>query len=330
MRGAFLLVAIAFVTTSHADDAELTTGKQVFSNMCYRRKPVVSYVTRSNAWKEGRRDILDWGCGSGALSLALAENGANKVVAIDLNGEAVNVARRRLKPFPNASSRRPQFGSRFFGLSGKIAYHNQFDVVLSYMGALTDGTTQQKKIATKTAMDCAVEACRDDGSVIVAELSKLGPLIALPTLVIAPLLFASNKFLQSLNWWQLSLASVVSSLICGINDGLFLFFAARSVGQSIAMKKLRMRSMIWSGCLLHSFVTSLQSWYGLWKQISDRKAVMESAGLSDIKVTTRLCFRVAEVLEATDLSRAAAIIYNTLCIPGMVVIYEGSKANIKP
>lgn len=81
-----------------AGAAEQQLAGEVFSNMCYRRKPVVSYITEPKAWNEGRRDILDWGCGGGALSMALAERGAGRVVADDLN-KAVAAANQRLRFF---------------------------------------------------------------------------------------------------------------------------------------------------------------------------------------------------------------------------------------
>jgi hypothetical protein len=80
--------------------------------------------------------------------------------------------------------------------------------------------------------------------------------------------------------------------------------------------------MAWSLSFLYGFISSLRR---EWKTISNRRARMESAGLSDIKVTIRPCFRVAEMLEATEVSNLAVIIFNALYYPGMVLIYEGRK-----
>jgi len=50
-----------------------------------------------------------------------------------------------------------------------------------------------------------------------------------------------------------------------------------------------------------------------------------SAGLVDIEVTKRPCFRIAEVIEATQDSRLVVFIVNTIYYPGMLLIYEGKK-----
>jgi hypothetical protein len=103
---------------------------------------------------------------------------------------------------------------------------------------LTDGTTNQQKIEARAAMDCAVRACRGEGSVIIAELSNsLGPLIALP-LMVSLVFLAPNDLLQSMNWWQISLASIASILVSGFGHAVFLPFATRDIARSIAMKKL--------------------------------------------------------------------------------------------
>lgn len=318
-RGALLFTFVIAIICRQAYGEDPTRGV-VFSNMCYRRNPVVTHITRSNkAWQEGRRDVLDWGCGGGALSLALVEQGANKVVAIDLNDKCVNAANQRLKSFPNAIAKRPQVGSKIVGLPGRIAYRNQFDLVISYMGALTDGTAgkKQQKIATRTAMDCAVRACRDDGYVIVAECATMVGLVE--SLMVSLFIILAPNLVKDLNWWQISLLSALTSLV---SKDPFVPLAARNIARSIAMKKLRMSSLAWSFHYLYIFISSLRH---LWKGASNRRAEMESAGLSDIKVTRRPCFRVAEVLEATDISKLCALIYNAMYYPGMVVIYQGRK-----
>lgn len=318
-RGA-LFVAIVAIDGRACKAKEVITTGEVFSNMCYRRKPVVTHISRSKTWQEGRRDILDWGCGGGALSLALAEQGAGKVVAIDLNHKAVNVAKQRLKFFPNATARRPQLGSKMVGRPGHVAYRNQFDMIVSFMGALSDGTAgrEQQKITAKTAMDCAVDACRDGGYVVVAECETLRGLVE--PLMVSLFTFAPN--LVVLNWGQISLLSALAFLRFRQVECLFVPLAAREIARSIAMKKFGLSTMAWTHYFVHKFSSLL--WH-LWKRASNCRAEMRKAGLHDIKVTRRLCFRVAEVLEDTSVAKVAASVFNAKYYPGMVVIYQGRK-----
>ena len=108
----------------------------------YRTGPVVKYIESTKPWKQGKRDILDYGCGGGALAVRLAEKGAGNVVAVDIDQNSVNVASRRLQSCPLATARGDNAVARFLGgdFRGIIGYLSAFDIVVSYRGALNDGT----------------------------------------------------------------------------------------------------------------------------------------------------------------------------------------------
>ena len=107
--GSFTSTATAAVTNGTGAKPkqprdEEAVGK-IFSEIGYRPHSLVRYVARTHAWKEGRRDVLDWGSGGGGLSRALARQGAHKVIALDMNPHATRAAQRNLKPFPTAVAR---------------------------------------------------------------------------------------------------------------------------------------------------------------------------------------------------------------------------------
>jgi SAM-dependent methyltransferase len=146
-----------------------------FGQVGYWPHSMVVYVTRTKPWKEGRRQVLDWGCGGGSLSRALAQKDADRIVAVDMNEKAIEQTKRNLCAFPNACARGPR-GYNFlvrFPLSpacpGQLGYSSQFDIVVSLKGALSDGLTDQPRIPPAGAMQQAVKACREGGSVIVGD-----------------------------------------------------------------------------------------------------------------------------------------------------------------
>ena len=133
--------------------------------VAYRPDAVLDYIKKTEPWKEGRRDILDYGTGNGLLASRLAEAGATSVTAVDISSTAVQTAKKRLEPFPSAMAR----GTRPSLISppGTIGYRDRFDTVVSYRGALSGGTTSSRRIQPFTeAMQCAVRATRDNGKVI--------------------------------------------------------------------------------------------------------------------------------------------------------------------
>jgi len=316
-----LFVALVGIRHASADDASgrLKPG-EAFSDMCYRRSPVVRHIARTKAWQDGRRDILDWGCGGGGLSLALAEQGATTVTAIDLHDKAIQVANQRLRKFPHATARRPQLGSKITGNPGQIAYSNQFDVVVSFMGALTDGTAGALKITSKTAMESAVRACRDEGYVIVAECYTVRFFAAMLILLLS---IAAHNLVGNLHWWQTDpLLLTLSYLGCGSDVGIWVMLAARAIALDLEMTKLGIITIVGLPSFFYWLISGLKDH---WERESQLRGEMKSAGLVDIRASRRLCVRVTEVLEATDLAKLNSSILNALCYPGMIVVYQGKK-----
>lgn len=48
----------------HAQD---TDTDDTFAKLAYRPRFMVQQVVRTKAWNEGRRNVLDWGCGAGRV-----------------------------------------------------------------------------------------------------------------------------------------------------------------------------------------------------------------------------------------------------------------------
>jgi len=316
-----VLAFVAFVGRVHGEDG--TQPKIFLEHVCYYRKPLVAHITRSRPWQEGRRDVLDWGCGSGALALALAEKGAQQVVAVDLDPAAVKAANQRLLLFPNAFARQPRLGSRIIGVPGHVAYRNQFDIVVSYMGALTDGTTEQKKISANYAMDCAVRACRNGGSVVVAEFSLIDIYeLLIDTLITSFAIFAPSLVVKKLNWWQISLFCFFLSIIGGNS---MTAFGVRNIVRSTEMNKWRVSSLLWILYFSLHLRTSLQR---IKQQVHESKArmdLMKSAGLTEVKATYRPCFWIYEALGTDKVSKMTSFIANLSVWPAVMVIYQGKK-----
>jgi len=316
-----ILAFVAFVGRVHGENG--TQPKVFLDNVCYYRKPLVAHITRSRPWQEGRRDVLDWGCGSGALALALAEKGAQQVVAVDLDPAAVKAANQRLLLFPNASARQPRLGSRIIGVPGHVAYRNQFDIVVSYMGALTDRTTKQKKISANDAMDCAVRACRNGGSVVVAEFSLIDIYeLLIDTLITSFAIFAPGLVVKKLSWWQISLFCFFLSIIGGNS---MTAFGVRNIVRSTEMNKWRVSSLLWILYFSRHLWTSSQRIKQQVHKAQARMDLMKSAGLTEVKATYRPCFWIYEALGTDKVSKMTSFIANLSVWPAVMVIYQGKK-----
>ena len=164
-----------------------------------------------------------------------------------MNNKVLAVAQQRLKSLPNAIAQGPCLGSRApIDKHGLISFRDQFDIVVSYMGALNDGSTSAKKISQQDATDCAVRACRQGGSVVVAEIKSIREILKsllLPVMVTMRLLAYKYKFDPLL---VLLLCSIA---LCGVIDGPFVCFVSRNIVTSITMKKWRLRTWkpSWTG-----------------------------------------------------------------------------------
>lgn len=303
--------------------------KDPFQHVCYRREPVLAHVRRTQAWKEGRRDVLDYGCGSGLLALDLAEQGAHSVVAVDLGDEAVQAANERLKHLKKAYARKPQLFAGKMGHPGRIGYNQQFDIVVSYMGALTERTTTRPKIASQSAMQCAVRATRENGCVIVAEFQQNVLLLYLAASLVIPVSIYAPEFVANLNWWQVVLLGVLLTRIGGLNDTTQLApMAARNIVNSIWMKKWRFSSIVWSIYYVGDFFfIGLQTMFENRKKRSHVRAELHRAGLVDVKVAHRLLYGIYEAADKKNkIFVWVARVLNFLMSPTMLVIYEGTKA----
>ena len=295
-----------------------------YSYVCYRRYPVVATIKQTAAWRDGRRDVLDFGCGGGGLALALAEAGAHKVVAVDLEDELVQAANKRLQSVPNAYARGPMLGAKLRGSPGLIAYRNEFDIVVSYRGALGRGTTTAKRIPAEKALHCAVDACRDGGTVVIAEFSNMKKVFLAPWMVFLFSIFA-QYFIMDMAWWKLFLTSCLASWVC--KKDLFLFpFAVRNIERSIQMKKWRASSIAWGTLYLPGVVFSVILPFFLdWLVVHSRKQEMKGAGLSNVKVKRQLIFRTFEALNSNKAIEAFVFRLNKRYFPRMVVTCQGDK-----
>ena len=153
---------------------------------------MMRYIKQTDIWRkynnniEGgkrgkkRMNILDYGAGGGVLAEALAKEGKDtvSVVALDMCDYATRAARRRLQPYPNAKAMK----ARNFGpslstskISGSLIgfRKNQFDLIVSYRGALSSGTSKSNnRLHPFWALHSATRVCKDGGSVIIGKFSR--------------------------------------------------------------------------------------------------------------------------------------------------------------
>jgi hypothetical protein len=347
-RVTLILIAVMVGSGSAATNSSKSNNKNMkqeypFSNFVwYRRSPVVRYITNYNkAWKYGRRDILVWGSGGGGeLAMALREQGANQVTFLDgLASKSHTVGKkiqdwRRLSPPLDHSTLPPQ---------------NQFDLVVSYMGALTIcscsssssadvGTFPPNKVvgvdSRKAAMEGAFRACREDGFVLLAECdtaNTLTPAISIPILLAISVLIRLGGGGYLVARWKMALLAVGCYLINGTRGGAIFLFAQLRVCRDVvvveeAKKKILSRLSLVVLCLvLKDWIT----WSGRqWKRDLRIRGEMERVGLTDIQVTERPCLFVLERLlgETTFSQTVTRYLTNMAYYPGMVIVYQGKKA----
>lgn len=155
-------VAAATTTSSRDECYEKKIDLLFAKHLSYRVGPVLEYIQQTKAWKHDRRDVLDWGAGGGLLASYLANEGAGAVVAVNMDPVAVQAAKRRLAPFPHATSIQSSNENDL-----PIIIKQQFDIILSYQGALSLKGDRYQKLCV------AAKACRNGGSIIIAQFQKV-------------------------------------------------------------------------------------------------------------------------------------------------------------
>lgn len=166
------------VSTRYSERLIEATHHLFAKDVSYRVKPILDYIIQENkSWNCNRRDILDWGAGGGLLVSSLATNGATSVVAVNLDPEAVQGAKRRFQPISNAFSVQSMSLNEIpfsnhgdandGGEFGQQELLSSFDIVVSYAGALGDFPDRDQRLCAAT------NACRNSGSVIIAQWSPL-------------------------------------------------------------------------------------------------------------------------------------------------------------
>jgi len=308
-------------------------GQKMYSDwFAYRPDAVLDYIKKSEPWEAGRRDILDYGTGNGLLASRLAEAGATSVTAVDISSAAVKAAQKRLEPFPSAMAR----GTRpLTSPPGAIGYRDRFDTVVSFKGALSEGTTSLARIDPFTeAMQCAARATREGGKVVAVDFGYNRHQTWLKLIYLASLgtLAWKNEVFRSIASWKLNLGIFLSTLPVGGLD-VFLMITA----QWVALLKTRIE-----GPLELSFWSILASICALWtmlgipynllrnqngkKQYQVYHKTMTDAGLTDIKRTNKISLFPYELLMKSD-SRMKWISYglNTAFYSANLNIYEGTK-----
>lgn len=305
------------------------------NDFAYNPGPVLDYIKNTEPWKGGRRDILDYGTGNGLLASQLAEAGATSVTAVDINSKAVLAAQKRLEPYPTATAR----GTRPLQWTvacppGIIGYRNCFDVVVSYRGALSHGTTSLERIQPfTTAMKCAARATREGGKVILVD---FGPdyktrfkFIYLLTLGV---LAWNQEIYRSIAMWKLTLGIFLSSLpFAGMN---ILFMAT---ARWVALLKARIKGQFefsdgfalvscWS--ILTMIWIPRQLWVEYHAERKERlfyQKSMRDAGLTNIKCTRKVLHHPYERLSDGPGMFLASFLVNNFSYLMSLNIYEGTK-----
>lgn len=302
----------------------------------YRPDALLEYIKKSKPWKAGRRDILDYGSGSGILASRLAEAGANSVTAVDISSNAVQAAKKRLEPFPNATAR----GTRPLQWTvacppGIIGFRDRFDMVVSFKGALSKGTTPLPRIDPLTqAMKCAARATRDGGQVLVATFGYHYKVwLTLSYLVSLGMLAWRNESFSNTMAWKRDICIYLSTLpISGFNVSLMI--TARWI--SLLKKRVNgpLEFSVWPVlATIYSLCTIIEYSHALWlnyktekEQYASYEKSMADAGLKDIKRTRKFSLCPYEPLTKNNpLISLLCFGMNNVFYLANVNIYEGTK-----
>ena len=168
------------------------------------------------------------------------------MIALDMNPHATRAAQRNLKPFPNAVAR----GGRFaiFGPPGRLPiFSSKFDVVVSYAGALSYGSTSEPRVSPSQAMQLAAQSCREGGSVIMAQFFTITSYRQFLALVLAGIFAWNSKsnWLWSLPWWKQCMVWYSASIpLFSLETTLLDFLLMKNIARSCMLRKLRPSSAI--------------------------------------------------------------------------------------
>ncbi|CAB9504286.1 expressed unknown protein [Seminavis robusta] len=280
-----------------------------FSEIGYRPDPVARYITQTAPWRNGRRKVLDWGCGGGGLSRALAEKGADHVLAVDMDVDATAAAQQTLEPFPNAMATGPCLDQ------GHISYSCQFDIVVSSAGALSFFTTDAPRLPMVHAWKQAVQACREGGIVVVSQGLKSWNFRMLALLVLSsgigwhvkdPLLWDGQWWFEVAFWVGLAnpflRQSEDSRLALSIGYSIVGSIVSQNIARSFMLRRWRISSIMSAGCVALEFLRML------WREkrfVNQLKQQMRNAGLRDVKHCHRLVFPVTEPIAGWRASLAS-------------------------
>ena len=158
---------------------------------------------------------------------------------------------------PELAVQGPQFVAGLLGIMpGRIGFQSEFDTVVSYMGALSDGTSNENRIMGREAIQSAARACRDGGSVIIVELNT-SPQFYVPLAYSAVIgcVAWGNAWLQSVPLWQMTLALGLLSAGCGGTANLvYRTLCAGIIVSSAVSKEFNILAAMSAlrGCWLHS------------------------------------------------------------------------------
>ena len=301
-----------------------------FSKAGYRPRLMVPYVTRTEPWKQGRRKVLDWGCGAGELAKVLANEGADQVVAVDKHPSAAKVAKRILKNVPNA---RFSSGKRWWwipGIRGDLGYRNAFDIVISFGGGLQYGVplknNQGQGERLFYAMKQAVRACRPQG-VVVESIIQTSPEYGVTIgLVLAGLVGRFGKKWKWLwnrpTWSQVCFWQMLVFPLCG---NPLAGPMMHEVAHTFKERKWRWTSIAigcWNG---------LTSWKLLVRHnklvVVKRYILTVVGGLENVKVYRRLCFRPFSIIpnKDSDNTGCASFLQNMLQPVRTIFVFVGTK-----
>ena len=302
----------------------------------YQPRPMVGYIQGTKTWQEGHRDILDWGCGGGRLSQQLAMKGATKVVAVDMNANAINATRTLLKPFPQSIARGPRSFAR--GAPGQLGYYSDFDIVVSLCGALSEGTTGAGRIEAAEAMQQAVNACREGGLVLVGEIVERKHYKNILVMVLAstfgwsklaPWIWNCSELQQYVLWYLMTLPFVGITGTNGLGN-IPTVVIARNIARSFLDREWRASSIIFSWIWLffpgRGIAHHLRDEY---RHRYEQKMALKKAGLVNIKQSSRYMIFLFEAVRGKDASSVAKKVANRcnmVFYPGaFLLISQGEK-----
>lgn len=326
---AVLLTVLAVARPSEGKGTEDLCGN-VFGNILgYRPSPMVRHIQRTIPWREGRRDVLDWGCGGGRLSQALAAKGAS-VIAVDMNAVAINSTMQLLENYSQAKVR----GPRVFGVPGQLGYKSNFDIVVSMSGALSDGTAMADRIAPTEAMKQAVAACREGGLVMIGEVVKLSHhshilCVALACLVgrfLPPWLWNRADYLKVIFWYLTAMPFVdpkfgYQVLAIGIGSSIAKSFYDQHINRTAIVTLLVLLLGPWHGLLARR-----RAWH---RYDTAKKSALKAAGLVNVKCHSFPMLRPCQALKgkaASPEEKLAAFLCNRQMFPNArMLIFEGQK-----